>query len=156
MMEILLAPAQVNGLDEVNQLRLQKLLNVYASRQPKNQLKDRYYEGHVTLGEVNLVDDSSPVGTIRLIAQHQEPFAREERADCLDIRGGTTPALDTFQVVVIDRVIALWDHQLARHARDRHLLYALLRLHNGRIGLYHDAQGSAIDAFPDEIWDAHD
>lgn len=53
-MEILLTPANVHGLDEVNQLRLQKLLNVFANRQPKNQIKDRYYEGHVTLGEVNL------------------------------------------------------------------------------------------------------
>lgn len=53
-MEILLTPANVQGLDEVNQLRLQKLLNVFANRQPKNQIKDRYYEGHVTLGEVNL------------------------------------------------------------------------------------------------------
>lgn len=53
-MEILLTPANVQGLDEVNQLRLQKLLNVFANRQTKNQIKDRYYEGHVTLGEVNL------------------------------------------------------------------------------------------------------
>lgn len=53
-MEILLTPANVQGLDEVNQVRLQKLLNVFANRQPKNQIKDRYYEGHVTLGEVNL------------------------------------------------------------------------------------------------------
>lgn len=53
-MEILLTPANVQGLDEVNQVRLQKLLNVFANRQTKNQIKDRYYEGHVTLGEVNL------------------------------------------------------------------------------------------------------
>ena len=53
-MEILLTPANVQGLDEVNQVRLQKLLNVFANRQTKNEIKDRYYEGHVTLGEVNL------------------------------------------------------------------------------------------------------
>lgn len=53
-MEILIVPQNVNGLDEVNQDRLQKLLEVYANRQPKNAIKDRYYEGHVSLGEVNL------------------------------------------------------------------------------------------------------
>lgn len=53
-MEILIVPQNVNGLDEANQYRLQKLLEVYANRQPKNAIKDRYYEGHVSLGEVNL------------------------------------------------------------------------------------------------------
>lgn len=53
-MEILIVPQNVNGLDEVNQVRLQKLLNVFANAQPKNEIKDRYYEGHVSLGEVNL------------------------------------------------------------------------------------------------------
>ena len=54
IMEILIVPQNVNGLDEENQARLQKLLNVYANTQPKNAIKDRYYEGHVSLGEVNL------------------------------------------------------------------------------------------------------
>ena len=53
-MEILIVPSNVRGLDEENQARLQKLLNVFANTQPKNQIKDRYYEGHVSLGEVNL------------------------------------------------------------------------------------------------------
>jgi len=53
-MEILLSPAQVRGLDEENQYRLQKLLDVFANTQSKNEVKDRYYEGHVPLGEVNL------------------------------------------------------------------------------------------------------
>lgn len=53
-MEILIVPQNVIGLDEENQARLQKLLNVFANTQPKNQIKDRYYEGHVSLGEVNL------------------------------------------------------------------------------------------------------
>lgn len=53
-MEILIVPSNVNGLDEENQARLQKLLNVFANTQPKNAVKDRYYEGHVSLGEVNL------------------------------------------------------------------------------------------------------
>lgn len=53
-MEILIVPQNVAGLDEVNQARLQKLLTVYAERQPKNEIKDRYYEGHVSLAEVNL------------------------------------------------------------------------------------------------------
>ena len=53
-MEILIVPSNVKGLDEENQVRLQKLLNVFANAQPKNAIKDRYYEGHVSLGEVNL------------------------------------------------------------------------------------------------------
>lgn len=53
-MEILIVPSNVKGLDDENQARLQKLLNVFANTQPKNQIKDRYYEGHVSLGEVNL------------------------------------------------------------------------------------------------------
>ena len=53
-MEILIVPQNVIGLDEENQARLQKLLEVYANAQPKNAIKDRYYEGHVSLGEVNL------------------------------------------------------------------------------------------------------
>ena len=53
-MEILLVPANVNGLDEENQDRLQNLLNVFYKTQAKNIIKDRYYEGHVPLGEVNL------------------------------------------------------------------------------------------------------
>lgn len=53
-MEILLVPANVKGLDEENQYRLQKLLEVYANTQSKNEIKDRYYEGHVPLSEVNL------------------------------------------------------------------------------------------------------
>lgn len=53
-MELLIVPQNVNGLDEVNQARLQKLLEVYASRQPKNAVKEQYYEGHISLSEVNL------------------------------------------------------------------------------------------------------
>lgn len=53
-MEILLVPANVRGLDEENQERLQQLLNVFANTQAKNAIKDRYYEGHVPLSEVNL------------------------------------------------------------------------------------------------------
>lgn len=53
-MEILIVPQNVRGLDEENQARLQKLLEVFANTQPKNAVKDRYYEGHVSLGEVNL------------------------------------------------------------------------------------------------------
>ena len=40
-MEILIVPQNVNGLDEENQARLQKLLEVYANAQPKNAIKDR-------------------------------------------------------------------------------------------------------------------
>ncbi len=53
-MEILLVPANVDGLDEENQIRLQNLLNVFANTQSKNAMKNRYYEGHVPLSEVNL------------------------------------------------------------------------------------------------------
>lgn len=53
-MEILLVPERVNGLDDKNILRLKNLVNVFERTQPKNEVKDRYYEGHVPLSEVNL------------------------------------------------------------------------------------------------------
>jgi len=44
--------AQGLGANEREQLRT--LLNVYSAHQHGNRIKRRYYEGHVTLGEVNL------------------------------------------------------------------------------------------------------
>lgn len=49
-----IAPGNVSGLGEYENRKLQELLDVYTFHQSKNELKDRYYEGHVTLGEVNL------------------------------------------------------------------------------------------------------
>ena len=53
-MQILIEPAAVAGLDVIEQERLRKLLMVYQERSAKNAIKDRYYDGHVSLGEVNL------------------------------------------------------------------------------------------------------
>lgn len=53
-MQILIEPAAVAGLDVIEQERLRKLLTVYQERSAKNTIKDRYYDGHVSLGEVNL------------------------------------------------------------------------------------------------------
>ena len=53
-MQILIEPAAVAGLDVIEQERLRELLTVYQERSMKNAIKDRYYDGHVSLGEVNL------------------------------------------------------------------------------------------------------
>ena len=53
-MQILIEPEAVAGLDVIEQARLRKLLTVYQERSAKNAEKDRYYDGHVSLGEVNL------------------------------------------------------------------------------------------------------
>lgn len=47
-------PTQVQGLPRVEQEKLQKLAEVYTLHQGKNAEKDRYYEGKVSLNEVNL------------------------------------------------------------------------------------------------------
>lgn len=44
----------VSGLPEEEQERLNKLKRVYDLHLPANQLKRRYYDGHITLNEVNL------------------------------------------------------------------------------------------------------
>ena len=44
----------VNGLTEYEQGRFQKLLDAYNSHAPKNAEKDKYYEGKISLNEVNL------------------------------------------------------------------------------------------------------
>lgn len=53
-MEKLMHPDRVIGLEEMDVMRLRKLLDVLKLHELKNQEKDRYYEGKITLGEVNL------------------------------------------------------------------------------------------------------
>lgn len=53
-MVISIAPEKVIGLGAAEQVMLQKLLTVYSNATIKNEQKDRYYEGKVSLGEVNL------------------------------------------------------------------------------------------------------
>lgn len=49
-----IVPAQVAGFPSTEQIRLQKLLDVYESHFSKNAEKNKYYEGKITLDEVNL------------------------------------------------------------------------------------------------------
>lgn len=49
-----ITPSQVNNLPVNEQARLAKLLDVYNKHFGANQIKERYYEGRVTLNEVNL------------------------------------------------------------------------------------------------------
>lgn len=44
----------VIGLDDYGRSKFQKLINVYNTHWSKNNDKDRYYEGKISLGEVNL------------------------------------------------------------------------------------------------------
>lgn len=53
-MELLISPTNVNGLDDYELTRFQKLITVYQNNSIKNAEKNRYYEGHITLNEVNL------------------------------------------------------------------------------------------------------
>lgn len=49
-----LIPAQVAGLGESEAAMLQELLNVYNNHEIANLKKDKYYEGHISLNDVNL------------------------------------------------------------------------------------------------------
>ncbi|MBQ1573057.1 MAG: phage portal protein [Clostridiales bacterium] len=49
-----ITPAQIAGFPEEEQIRLQKLINVYENHLSKNFEKNRYYEGKITLNDVNL------------------------------------------------------------------------------------------------------
>lgn len=51
---ITLNTGSIAGLGAYEAEQLAKLLDVFSNHQSKNYLKDRYYEGHITLGEVNL------------------------------------------------------------------------------------------------------
>lgn len=53
-MEFLIDVNNVVGLDEYERARFQKLLKQFNSHKAKNAQKNRYYEGKVSLGEVNL------------------------------------------------------------------------------------------------------
>lgn len=53
-MELLISPTNINGLDDYELTRFQKLITVYQNNSIKNAEKNRYYEGHITLNEVNL------------------------------------------------------------------------------------------------------
>lgn len=53
-MIISISPEKVIGLGAAEQIMLQKLLTVYSNVTIKNEQKDRYYEGKISLGEVNL------------------------------------------------------------------------------------------------------
>lgn len=45
---------KIEGLTDYEQGRFQKLLNVYNAHAPKNAEKDKYYEGKISLNDVNL------------------------------------------------------------------------------------------------------
>lgn len=45
---------QINGLSMAEKPKFQKLLDIFNTHQAKNQEKDRYYEGKISLNEVNL------------------------------------------------------------------------------------------------------
>ena len=47
-------PGKIEGMDPDEIPRLEELLNVYHNRAANNQIKERYYEGHIPLCEVNL------------------------------------------------------------------------------------------------------
>ena len=50
----MLSIGNIVGLNEVDGIRMQKLIDVYNYHLTKNTIKNRYYEGKVTLSEVNL------------------------------------------------------------------------------------------------------
>ena len=45
---------QINNFPEEEMLRFQNLLTVYTAHSAKNDVKERYYEGKISLDEVNL------------------------------------------------------------------------------------------------------
>lgn len=53
-MQLSLVPGGIAGLEPYEAAKLQELIDVYTFHQEKNSEKDRYYEGHVPLGHVNL------------------------------------------------------------------------------------------------------
>lgn len=53
-MNLGIVPAQIAGFPIEDANRLQKLLDVYNANITKNQTKDRYYEGNISLNSVNL------------------------------------------------------------------------------------------------------
>lgn len=53
-MELMIIPSQMKGLSEDEVIKLSKLIDILLLHESKNRLKNRYYEGKVTLAEVNL------------------------------------------------------------------------------------------------------
>jgi len=53
-MDFKLTPSSIEGLGETEQKKLMDLIRVYDYHSIKNAEKDRYYEGRIPLGEVNL------------------------------------------------------------------------------------------------------
>ena len=53
-MELRISPEQVAGLGSSEQMMLAELIKVYDYHKSKNQKKNKYYEGHISLNEVNL------------------------------------------------------------------------------------------------------
>lgn len=49
-----MVPEQIAGFPSIEAQRFQKLLNVYNTNLSKNQKKNKYYEGNISLNEVNL------------------------------------------------------------------------------------------------------
>lgn len=49
-----ISPKQVNGLPDPERAKLGKLISIYGNHQEKNAEKERYYEGKITLNDVNL------------------------------------------------------------------------------------------------------
>ena len=53
-MQLLMNPMQVRDLPEPERVELNTLINDFQQHCMKNSTKERYYEGHISLGEVNL------------------------------------------------------------------------------------------------------
>lgn len=53
-MNLSINPFNVVGLPFVDQVNLQKLLNTYTAHSAKNEKKNKYYEGNISVGSVNL------------------------------------------------------------------------------------------------------
>lgn len=54
MLTLNISPDDVIGLPTIEREKLRKLLDVYSTHNSKNSLKNKYYEGRITLNEVNL------------------------------------------------------------------------------------------------------
>lgn len=54
MINIGIVPNQINGLPEKEQADFAELLTIFEKHQSKNTIKDKYYEGKITLNDVNL------------------------------------------------------------------------------------------------------
>lgn len=53
-MNLIIDVDSINGIREADKIKLKNLLKIYSFHQVNNEEKNRYYEGHIRLGEVNL------------------------------------------------------------------------------------------------------